>query len=64
MGGTVLRRIPQPGVLGHGGDGLPRMRLYLVGFHQKDVWDGYDAGRNDKVFVDIFEHWLEPAAGA
>ncbi len=53
-----------PESLGHGGDGLPRIRLYLVGFHQKDVWDGYDAGRDDKVFVDIFEHWLEPAAGA
>ena len=53
-----------PESLGHSGDGLPRMRLYLVGFRQQDVWDGYDAGSQDKVFVDIFEHWLEPAAEA
>lgn len=52
-----------PESLGHGGDGLPRVRLYLVGFHQQDVWNGYAAAAgSDKVFVDIFEHWLEPAA--
>lgn len=52
-----------PESLGHGGDGLPRVRLYRVGFHQRDVWDRYDAAAHDKIFVDIFEHWLEPASG-
>ena len=51
-----------PESLGHGGDGLPRVRLYLVGFNQQDVWGGYDVAIQDKIFVDIFEHWLEPAA--
>ncbi len=53
-----------PESLGHGGDGMPRVRLYLVGFHQRDVWDGYDTGSRDKIFVDVFEHWLEPALEA
>jgi nitrile hydratase len=48
-----------PESLGHGGDGLPRKPLYLVAFRQCDVWDGYGANE-DKLLVDIFEHWLEP----
>lgn len=48
-----------PESLGHGGDGLPRIPLYLVGFNQKDVWQDYQDSSLDKVFVDIFEHWLE-----
>jgi hypothetical protein len=46
--------------LGHGGDGLPKKVLYLVAFQQGDVWQRYDIKR-DKLLVDIFEHWLEPA---
>ncbi len=53
-----------PESLGHGGDGLPRVRLYLVGFNQQDVWSGYDVATQDKIFIDIFEHWLEPATQA
>jgi nitrile hydratase len=49
-----------PESLGHGGDGLPKKPLYLVAFHQGDIWDRYDIER-DKLFVDIFEHWLESA---
>lgn len=48
-----------PETLAYGGDGLPRRPLYLVGFRQEDVWNGYPAA-NDTLFVDIFEHWLEP----
>jgi len=42
-------------------DGLPKKTLYLVAFNQSDVW-GTSARRTDKVFGDIYEHWLEPAA--
>ena len=49
-----------PESLGHGGDGLPKKVLYLVAFQQADVWQQYDI-RRDKLLVDIFEHWLEPA---
>jgi hypothetical protein len=49
-----------PESLGHGGSGLPKRPLYLVAFNQGDVWGQYHAS-NDKLLVDVFEHWLEPA---
>ncbi len=50
-----------PESLAFGRDGLPKKTLYLVAFDQSDVW-GKSAVRTDKVLVDIYEHWLEPAA--
>jgi nitrile hydratase beta subunit-like protein len=50
-----------PESLAFGRDGLPKKTLYLVAFDQKDVF-GKLAGANDKVLVDIYDHWLEPAA--
>ena len=49
-----------PESLGHGGDGLPKKVLYSVAFQQGDIWNGYGTSQ-DKLFVDIFEHWLDPA---
>jgi nitrile hydratase len=49
-----------PESLGHGGDGLPKKVLYSVAFEQSGVWQGYH-GKHDKLVVDIFEHWLDPA---
>jgi nitrile hydratase len=55
---------PNPEELAYGKDGLPRRPLYAVGFEQQDVWqDRYTASPDDKIYVDIFEHWLEPDAG-
>jgi nitrile hydratase len=50
-----------PESLAFGGDGLPRRTLYLVAFNQRDVWNETQ-GPKDKVLVDIYEHWLQPAA--
>jgi nitrile hydratase subunit beta len=50
-----------PESLAFGGDGLPRRTLYLVGFHQAEVW-GAAQGPKDKLLVDIYDHWLEPLA--
>jgi nitrile hydratase len=50
-----------PESLAFGGDGLPKRTLYLVAFNQIDVW-GKSPGPKDKVLVDIYEHWLDPAA--
>jgi hypothetical protein len=50
-----------PESLGHGGDGLPKRPLYLVSFKQTDVWGSHQP-QQDKILVDIFEHWLEPAS--
>lgn len=50
-----------PESLAYGRDGLPRRTLYLVAFNQSDVWEK-SAGSQDKVLVDIYEHWLDHAA--
>jgi len=50
-----------PESLAFGGDGLPKRTLYLVAFNQTDVWEQCE-GTKDKVLVDIYEHWLQPAA--
>lgn len=50
-----------PESLGHGGSGLPAKPLYRVEFPQAEVWHDYTGPESDKVLVDIYEHWLDPA---
>jgi nitrile hydratase len=50
-----------PESLAYGGDGLPRQYLYLVRFDNTQVWPTYSAATHDKLLIDIYEHWLEPA---
>jgi nitrile hydratase subunit beta len=60
--GTVERvhgTFANPETRSYGGDGLPKEALYLVGFEQGAVWPDY--GRRDRIFVDVYEHWLEEA---
>jgi hypothetical protein len=52
---------PNPEFLAHGGSGLPEQHLYRVEFAQIEVWDRYRGPEGDKVLVDIYEHWLNPA---
>jgi hypothetical protein len=33
--------------------------LYLVGFVQREVWPDYRGLAGDRVYADVFEHWLE-----
>jgi hypothetical protein len=56
----ILGAFPNPESLAYGGDGLPQIPLYKVGFRQTDVWEGYDGSPDDVLFVDIYEQWLEP----
>ena len=52
-----------PESLAYGGDGTPKRPLYLVGFPQSEVWGRrYRGAQQDKIYVDIYEHWLEPAS--
>lgn len=37
--------------------------LYRVRFDQKHVWPDYDGPARDRIEVEIYEHWLEPAEG-
>ena len=48
-----------PELLAFGKDGLPKKTLYLVAFNHAEVWRK-PAGPNDKVLIDIYDHWLEP----
>jgi hypothetical protein len=48
-----------PETRAYGEDGLPPCRLYLVEFAGDELW--HSASRRDRVFADVFEHWLEPA---
>ena len=48
-----------PETRAYGSDGLPEEPLYLVGFAQKDVWPEYHGLPEDRIYVDLFEHWLE-----
>ena len=50
-----------PEARAYGGDGLPEQRLYTVGFPQREVWPGYSGRDGDRIYVDIYEHWLEDA---
>jgi nitrile hydratase subunit beta len=60
--GTVERvhaSFTNPETRAYGADGLPVQRLYLVGFEQQEVWPGYRGPDSDRVYADVFEHWLE-----
>jgi hypothetical protein len=57
----VHESFTNPETLAYGADGLPRQALYLVGFAQRDLWPDYQGGGGDRVYVDLFEHWLEEA---
>jgi nitrile hydratase subunit beta len=50
-----------PETRAYGRDGLPEMPLYLVSFAQADVWPHAPADGGDRIYVDVFEHWLEEA---
>ena len=62
--GTVERMhasFRNPETHAYGEDGLPEQRLYLIGFAQRDVWPDYRGHDDDRIYADVFEHWLEEA---
>ena len=42
------------------GDGKPFRRLYRVRLDQNELWSAYEGGADDKLELEVFEHWLEP----
>jgi nitrile hydratase len=60
---SLLGEFPNPEDLAYGLSGLPERPLYKVGFRQADLWDDYDGPAEDRLYADVFEHWLEPAEG-
>ena len=62
--GTVERvyaAFRNPETRAYGGDGEPRQPLYLVAFDQRDLWPAYRGRADDRLYVDVFEHWLQEA---
>ena len=57
----VLGAFRNPESLAYGGDGLPERALYRVAFRQTDLWEDYGGSPDDVLYVDVYEHWLEPA---
>ena len=48
-----------PETRAYGKDGLPEVPLYLVSFAQRDVRSDDHGQARDRIYVDLFEHWLE-----
>jgi nitrile hydratase beta subunit-like protein len=62
--GTIERAhasFTNPETRAYGADGLPKQPLYLVGFAQREVWPDYHGSTGDRIYADVFEHWLEQA---
>jgi nitrile hydratase len=60
--GTVERvrgTFTNPETRAYGGDGLPRQPLYTVGFLQREIWPEYTGRADDRISLDLYEHWLE-----
>ena len=57
----VHKEFTNPETRAYGDDGLPKQPVYLVGFAQRDVWGGYRGRPGDRIYLDIYEHWLEEA---
>ena len=57
---ALIGAFPNPEDLAYGLSGLPQRNLYKVGFRQADLWDGYEGPAGDHLYVDVYEHWLEP----
>lgn len=54
-------RYKNPELLAYGKSGLPLRELYWVEFAVNDLWDHKPGKPQDKLRLEIYEHWLEPA---
>jgi hypothetical protein len=48
-----------PETRAYGDDGRPEVPLYLVSFARSELWPDAPGRESDRVYVDVFEHWLE-----
>ena len=56
--GTFLN----PEELAVGNTAGPAVENYRVAFKQKDLWPDYDGPDADTLVLEIYHHWLAPAA--
>ena len=57
---SVLGEFPNPEDLAYGLSARPKRALYKVSFRQADVWSDYEGPAHDRLYADVYEHWLEP----
>ena len=51
-----------PETRAYGASGRPKRPLYLIEFDMEHLWGKRHTGPpGDRLLVDIFEHWLQPA---
>ena len=50
-----------PEQLAYGNRDAAHAVLYRVGFPSRSLWLDYDGSEHDRVEIEIYEHWLEPA---
>lgn len=65
--GTVERlcgTFGNPEELAYNRSGAPRQPLYRVRFRLGEVWAGYVGAAADTIDIELYQHWLEPAAGS
>ena len=61
---TDLRAVPQTPSSSPTATGTAAHEfLYRVGFASRSLWPDYDGNGTDRVEIEIYEHWLEPAPG-
>lgn len=51
-----------PEDLAYGRANGPVVHLYQVEFDQHHLWPQYGGPVSDRLFIEIYEHWLTPAA--
>jgi nitrile hydratase subunit beta len=57
----VHAKFRNPETRAYGEDGLPEMPLYLVSFAWSELWPDARAGAGHRVYVDVFDQWLDAA---
>ena len=57
---SVLGRYRNPEDLAYGLSGSPERVLYKVGFRQDALWPDYEGPSDERLYADVYEHWLEP----
>lgn len=58
---TCRGEFPNPEQLAYGMDGQPPIPCYCIMFEYPEIWGKScpEISKNDKMYVDIFEHWLD-----
>ena len=57
----ICGRFRNPEQLAYGSRDAAYEVLYRVGFASRSLWQDYDGSEQDRVEIEIYEHWLEPA---